>query len=181
MPTTTRWSLSDGARDGCATTRRCPGERWNELFGALRSNRDRAILALAVSNGARASELLGVRGVDLDWGDQLMRVVRKGTLAEQWLPAIPEAFVWTRLCLAEGPPTDPQAPLWWTLRRRDHGEGLAYQSMNYEALRAVLYWLWVRIGCGCRARDDSAEAEHLGWATDQLSGPRSERCDRAQG
>lgn len=66
-----------------------------------------------------------------------MRVVRKGTLAEQWLPASPEAFVWTRLYLAEGPPTDPQAPLWWTLRRRDHGEGLAYQSTNYEALRAV--------------------------------------------
>ncbi|GGM20017.1 integrase [Streptomyces fumigatiscleroticus] len=117
--------------------RQMPDERWNELFGALRSNRDRAILALAVSNGARASELLGVRGVDLDWGDQLMRVVRKGTLAEQWLPTSPEAFVWTRLYLAEGPPADPQLPLWWTLRRRDHGEGLAYQPMNYEALRAV--------------------------------------------
>ncbi|WP_369181036.1 tyrosine-type recombinase/integrase [Streptomyces mutabilis] len=104
---------------------------------ALRSNRDRAILALAISNGARASELLGVRGVDLDWGDQLVRVVRKGTLAEQWLPASPEAFIWIRLYLAEGPPLDPQAALWWTLRRRDHGEGLAYQVMNYEALRAV--------------------------------------------
>jgi integrase len=117
--------------------RQMPDERWNELFGTLRSNRDRAILALAVSIGARASELLGVRGVDLDWGDQLMRVVRKGTLAEQWLPTSPEAFVWTRLYLAEGPPADPQLPLWWTLRRRDHGEGLAYQPMNYEALRAV--------------------------------------------
>ncbi|MGW2425579.1 tyrosine-type recombinase/integrase [Streptomyces sp. NPDC001709] len=117
--------------------RQMPDERWNELFAALRSNRDRAILALAVSNGARASELLGVRGVDLDWGDQLVRVVRKGTLAEQWLPASPEAFVWIRLYLAEGPPLAPQAPLWWTLRRRDHGEGLAYQVMNYEALRAV--------------------------------------------
>jgi integrase len=114
-----------------------PDERWNELFAALRSNRDRAILALAVSNGARASELLGVRGVDLDWGDQLVRVVRKGTLAEQWLPVSPEAFVWIRLYQEEGPPLDPQAPLWWTLRRRDHGAGLAYQPMNYEALRAV--------------------------------------------
>jgi integrase len=117
--------------------RQMPDERWNELFAALRSNRDRAILALAVSNGARASELLGVRGVDLDWGDQLVRVVRKGTLAEQWLPVSPEAFVWIRLYQEEGPPLDPQAPLWWTLRRRDHGAGLAYQPMNYEALRAV--------------------------------------------
>jgi len=43
--------------------RQMPDERWSELFAALRSNRDRAIVALAVSNGARASELLGVRGV----------------------------------------------------------------------------------------------------------------------
>ncbi|WP_371657354.1 tyrosine-type recombinase/integrase [Streptomyces sp. NBC_00280] len=106
--------------------RQMPDEQWNELFAALRSNRDRAILALAVSNGARASELLGVRGVDLDWGDQLVRVVRKGTLAEQRLPASPEAFIWIRFYLAEGPPLDPQAPLWWTLRRRDHGEGLRW-------------------------------------------------------
>lgn len=117
--------------------RQMPDERWNELFAALRSNRDRAIVALAVSNGARASELLGVRGVDLDWGDQLIRVVRKGTRAEQWLPASPEAFVWIRLYQSEGPPLDPQEPLWWTLRRRDRGTGLAYQAMNYEALRAV--------------------------------------------
>lgn len=29
-------------------------KRWNELFAALRSNGDRAIVALAISNGARA-------------------------------------------------------------------------------------------------------------------------------
>nr|BFD86948.1 hypothetical protein StreXyl84_63490 [Streptomyces sp. Xyl84] len=79
--------------------RQMPDERWNELFAALRSNRDRALLATAVSKGARASELLGVRGVDLDWGDQLVRVVRKGTLAEQWLPTSPEAM------LTDTPPT----------------------------------------------------------------------------
>lgn len=119
------------------TPRQMPDEQWGRLFVALRSNRDRAILALAVSNGARASELLGVRGVDLDWGEQLVRVVRKGTLAEQWLPASPDAFVWIRLYQSEGPPLDPQQPLWWTLRRRDHGAGLAYRPMDYEALRAV--------------------------------------------
>lgn len=62
-------------------SREMPDERWNELFAALRSNRDRAILALAISNGARAAEVLGVRGADLDWGEQLVRVVRKGTQA----------------------------------------------------------------------------------------------------
>ena len=115
-----------------------PEDRWRELFAGLRSNRDRAILALGISNGARACELLGVRGVDLDWGDQLVRVVRKGTRAEQWLPASPDAFVWIRLYLADlGAPLDPHQPLWQTLRRRDRGDGLRRQPMNYEALRAV--------------------------------------------
>ncbi|MCG0284537.1 site-specific integrase [Streptomyces sp. PSAA01] len=57
--------------------------------------------------------------------------------ADDVLPSSPESFIWLRLYESEGPPLDPQAPLWWTLRRRDHGEGLAYQPMNYEALRAV--------------------------------------------
>ena len=92
--------------------RAMPDERWNELFAGLRSNRDRAILALGIGNGARASELLGVRGADLDWGEQLVRVSRKGTGAEQWLPASPEAFVWIRLYLAELDPLEPHQPLW---------------------------------------------------------------------
>ncbi len=49
--------------------REVPDDQWGQLFGALRSNRDRANLALAVSNGARASEMLGIRGVDVDWGE----------------------------------------------------------------------------------------------------------------
>ena len=118
--------------------REMPDERWDDLFAGLRSNRDRAILALGVSNGARAAEILGIRGVDLDWGDQLVRVHRKGTGAQQWLPTSPEAFVWTRLYLADlGGPLEPNGPLWWTRRRRDHGDGLRRHPMNYEALRAV--------------------------------------------
>jgi integrase len=115
-----------------------PDERWQDLFGSLRSNRDRAILATAISNGARASELLGVRSLDLDWGDQLVRVVRKGTQASQWLPVSPEAFVWIRLYIADlGGTLKPDEPLWQTLRRRDRGDGLRRQPMSYEALRAV--------------------------------------------
>ena len=118
--------------------RALPDERWAEVFGRLRSHRDRAILALAVSNGARANELLGMRAQDLDWGDQRIRVIRKGTRAEQWLPASPESFMWLRLYLAElVNPLAPDDVLWWTLRRRDRGAGLARQPMNYEAQRAV--------------------------------------------
>jgi integrase len=58
--------------------REMPEQRWAEVFGRLRSNRDRALLAMAVSNGARAGEILGLHGVDVDWGEQLVRVVRKG-------------------------------------------------------------------------------------------------------
>jgi integrase/recombinase XerD len=45
--------------------------------------------------------------------------------------------VWIRLYLAELDTLEPNEPLWWTLRRRDHGDGLQHQPMNYEALRAV--------------------------------------------
>ena len=119
--------------------RAMPEERWNDLFARMASNRDRAILALAISTGARAGELLGVRGCDVDWGDQLIRVRRKGTGAEQWLPASADAFVWLRLYLDETGNGDPDQTVWQTLRRRSRGGGHAQrQPLNYEALRAVL-------------------------------------------
>ncbi|WP_083737274.1 tyrosine-type recombinase/integrase [Amycolatopsis keratiniphila] len=118
--------------------REMPDEGWNSFFAGLRSDRDRAIVSLAVSNGARAAELLGVCGADLNWGEQLVRVVRKGTGAEQWLPASPDAFMWIRLYLAAlGETPGLREPLWWTLRRRDRGDGLRRHPLNYEALRAV--------------------------------------------
>ncbi|EFC83496.1 site-specific integrase [Parafrankia sp. EUN1f] len=118
--------------------RAMPDERWNDLFGAMRSNRDRALLALAVSTAARASDLLGLRCTDLDWGDQLIRVRRKGTGAEQWLPASPEAFVWLRLYLADIGRLPTDAVLWWTLRRRCDDGVPARRPFTYDALRAVL-------------------------------------------
>jgi len=118
--------------------RAMPDQRWIELFAALRYNRDRAILALAISTAARASELLGLRGADLDWGDQLIRVRRKGTGAEQWLPASPDAFVWLRLYLAEIGEVGADEPVWQTLRRRRGTSGLRRRPLDYAALRAVL-------------------------------------------
>ena len=118
--------------------RAVPDERWDELFAALRSDRDRAMLALAVSSAARAGELLGLRCCDIDWGDQLIRVVRKGTRAQQWIPASSEAFVWLRLVIAAHPTAAAGDPVWWTLRRRDRGAGLRMQPLSYDTLRAVL-------------------------------------------
>lgn len=119
--------------------RAMPDERWIDLFAAMRSNRDRAILALAVSTGARAGELLGLCAVDVDWGEQLIRVRRKGSGAQQWLPASSEAFVWLRLWVEELGELEPDDPVWQTLRRRDRrGEELYRRRLTYDALRAVL-------------------------------------------
>ncbi|MEU7046694.1 tyrosine-type recombinase/integrase [Streptomyces varsoviensis] len=114
-------------------------DHWDALFGSLSSDRDRAVLALAISTAARAGELVRLRGGDIDWGDQLIRVRRKGTDAEQWLAASPEAFVWLRLYLTQTDPVRASDPLWWTLRRRDQGDGESARiPLNYDALRAVL-------------------------------------------
>jgi hypothetical protein len=45
--------------------RRCiPDQGFDELFAQLGSHRDRALVAFWVSNGARASEMLGVTAAD---------------------------------------------------------------------------------------------------------------------
>ncbi len=118
--------------------RSMPDDAWLDLFKAMNSHRDRALLALAISTAARASELLGVRACDVDWGDQLIRVRRKGSAAEQWLPASPDAFVWLRLYLTEIHRLRPEQPLWWTLRRRRGEDRPRRVPLTYDALRAVL-------------------------------------------
>ena len=81
---------------------RCiPDQRFDELFAQLGSHRDRALVAFWVSTGARASELLGATVGDVDPGQQLITVIRKGTRALQPLPASPDAFVWLRLYQAQ--------------------------------------------------------------------------------
>jgi integrase len=113
---------------------RCiPEELFNRLFAALGSHRDRALVALWVSTGARASELLGVRCGDVDPGQQLVSVVRKGSRAVQQLPASPDAFVWLRLyqsTLHDAAPAGLDDPLWLTLRR-------PWRPLTYPAARAM--------------------------------------------
>ncbi|MGI8445727.1 MAG: tyrosine-type recombinase/integrase [Streptosporangiaceae bacterium] len=113
--------------------RQIPDEKFNELFAALGSDRDRALVAFWISAGARASELLGVIRSGIDPGQQLVTVIRKGSRALQQLPASPDAFVWLRLyeeqmrgLVAAG----PDDPVWWTLRR-------PYRPLSYHAARAM--------------------------------------------
>jgi len=113
--------------------RRIPDGLFDELFAGLGSDRDRALAALWISTGARASELLGVRCGNVDPGSQLVTVIRKGSRAMQPLPASADAFVWLRLYqqqmhgLVQGRPDDP---LWWTLRR-------PFRPLGYHAARAM--------------------------------------------
>jgi site-specific recombinase XerD len=88
---------------------------------------------LWVSTGARAAELLGVHVGDVDAGQQLITVVRKGSRATQQLPASPDAFVWLRLyqsTLDPSVPSDRDDSLWWTLRR-------PWRALTYHAARAM--------------------------------------------
>jgi site-specific recombinase XerC len=99
--------------------RAIPDDRFNELFAALSSNRDRALVAFWVSTGVRAAELLGMCHRDVDPGQQLITVVRKGSRAIQQVPASADSFVWLRLYQQElrgRVPRGQLQPVWWTLR-----------------------------------------------------------------
>jgi site-specific recombinase XerC len=113
--------------------RAIPDEPFNRLFAELGSHRDRALVALWVSTGARAAELLGLRCGDVDPGQQLITVIRKGSRALQQIPASPDALVWLRLYRCEREQTLPAGrddPLWWTRRR-------PFRPLTYHAARAM--------------------------------------------
>lgn len=110
-----------------------PDKQFDQLFAALGSHRDRALVAFWVSTGARASELLGATVADADPGQQLIAVIRKGTGALQPLPAAPDSFVWLRLYQSQVQglvPAGRDEPLWWTLRR-------PFRALTYDAARAM--------------------------------------------
>jgi site-specific recombinase XerC len=113
--------------------RQIPDELFDRLFARLGCDRDRALVAFWVSTGARAAELLGATVGDLDPGQQLITVVRKGTRALQQLPASPDAFVWLRLYQARMQGlvlAGRDQPLWWTLRR-------PFRALSYDAARLM--------------------------------------------
>jgi integrase len=129
--------------------RQIPDERFNELFAALGSHRDRALVAFWVSTGARASELLGVCCGDADPGQQLITVVRKGSRALQPLPASSDAFVWLRLYqlqIKDLVPPGRDQPLWWTLRR-------PFRRLTYHAAYRMFARANTQIGANWSLHD----------------------------
>ena len=132
---------------------------YGEIFGALTSDRDRAIVAFLVSSAARTSELLGMNDTDVDWGGQRIRLVGKGTRSSEWVAVSPDAVMWLARYLARERPADaPPGALWVTLRR-------PARRLSYQALRAVLLRVNAKLGsdvvlhdfrhtCGIRLASD---------------------------
>ncbi|MFJ6455619.1 tyrosine-type recombinase/integrase [Paenarthrobacter sp. NPDC091669] len=116
------------------------------VFTALTSTRDKALVAMYLATGARASELLGMKARDVDWGNQLIAVVSKGTRAYQWVPTSPDSLTWLRLYLGEMPLKSPEDALWRTVRR-------PYRPLQYSALRAMLVRVNKALGTGVTLHD----------------------------
>lgn len=123
-----------------------PDALFEELFGAMTCNRDRALLALYVSSGARASELLGMVGADVHWGENMITLESKGSRARERVPASPDALVWLALYLDENPPRRPDERLWWTRRS-------PVRPLTYTAARAVLARANAKLGTNLTLHD----------------------------
>ena len=110
--------------------RSIPDGLFEELFGRM-GNRDRALLALYVSSGARASELLGLRMDDIDWAAKMIYVLSKGSRLREPIPASPDAFVYLASYLDTAGPPPAGMPVWRVLRGAD-------RPLTYWAMRQVL-------------------------------------------
>jgi integrase len=102
-----------------------------ELVGVLRTSRDRALVTLYLSTGARAGELLGVRGDQVDWAGHRVLVISKGSRALEPVPASPEAFRYLAAYFHEHGTPGADEVIWRTL----HGKS---RPLNYHAARRIL-------------------------------------------
>lgn len=109
--------------------RSMPDDAYNAFFDALTSDRDRALVAMYVSSGARPIEILSMAVGDVDEANALITVVRKGGRI-QVLAVSGESIEWFRRYREICPLGAPGEPLWVTLRA-------PVRALNYDALRAL--------------------------------------------
>ena len=77
---------------------------YEEVFTSLRTNRDRAIVATAISSGLRASELLSMRRGMLHAADHTADIIPKGGNGSRVLVRIsPAAYLWIARYLLSAP------------------------------------------------------------------------------
>ena len=120
---------------------------YEQVWAALNCDRDRALFKVATDCGARPSELLGMRGADINWGDALIHVLRKGGARTQWLPVSRDAIVWIRRYqAASGYVAGAEDPAWVVGR----GEP---RPMSYETYRAIFTRINRRLGTNWSPHD----------------------------
>jgi integrase/recombinase XerC len=138
-------------------------ENLQDLFATLSRDRDRALVAIALSSGARAGELLSMTVKGLEAGQGVVAVEPKGGLGSRiWIPAAPESFVWTARYLATRPATTTDEPLWLTLRP-------PHTPMDYFALRQVLERANRRLGTNYTWHDFRHTFSHRILADDRMT------------
>jgi integrase len=126
--------------------RAIPNPMWDELFGAMTCNRDRALLSFYVSCGARASELLGLVMRNVDWAGKRIYVVSKGGDELEPVPASPESFLYLTLYLDDYGVPDPDDVVWRTI----HGPE---KPLSYSAMRRVLQRANAKLGTNYTLHD----------------------------
>jgi integrase/recombinase XerC len=136
-------------------------ELLRRLFTQLRHERDRALVAVALSAGVRAGELLSMTFGGIDAGRGVLSVIPKGGSVPQWVPAAPEAFVQVSRYLLTRPPGAVGDPLWLTLRR-------PARPLTYFALRQVLERINARLGSNISWHDLRHTFSHQLLADDAL-------------
>ena len=147
MLITTRWNRSVTAavvESIHPSPRRCldisPTGSSTDVWAQLSCDRDRAMVKIAVDSGIRPGELVALRGEDIDWGNALVHVVRKGARKAQWVPVSRDAIGWLRRYqAASGYVAAAEEPVWVTRR----GERRAF---GYDAYRAVFERVNRRLG-----------------------------------
>jgi integrase/recombinase XerD len=86
-------------------------------------------------------------GADIDWGDALIHVRRKGGGRRQWLPVSRDAIVWLRRYqAASGYVAGAGDPVWVAARGQ-------MRAMTYEAYRAVFHRINRRLGTNWTPHD----------------------------
>ncbi|RPK82571.1 Tyrosine recombinase XerD [Streptomyces sp. ADI97-07] len=97
----------------------------------MNCDRDRALLEIFVSSGARAKELLGITVGDIDWSGQRIYVITKGTRAREAVPVSPQGLFRLALYVDAAGTLADGGPLWRARRGPD-------RPLTYWAMRRVM-------------------------------------------
>lgn len=129
-----------GPRPARRDPRHMPEAQYDDFFALLTCHRDRAIVTMGVDAGPRPSELTGLLGGDVDWGNACITVTRKGSLNRDVIPVSREAMVWLRRAQQEQDYiAGVDEPLWITRRGNP-------RPFDYDAYRAMFNRVNAKLG-----------------------------------